>query len=181
MGKSRSWEPVIDGETARIPLTQGKWAVIDLEDLPLLLGPPWQAYQPNLREDRFYASSRLPGPRSSLRRKMHRVILGLDRGDRRMVDHRDGNGLNNRRSNLRLATPGENCANQRPQVGRTSQYKGVSWDNRNRKWAVGVKRGDVRRRGYFLDEVEAAAAHDRWALELHGEFARLNFPEEMQA
>jgi hypothetical protein len=99
--------------------------------------------------------------RSSPRGKtllMHREILGLSHGDPRRVDHIDGNRLNNRRSNLRIATPGENQQNRRLNANNTSGYRGVMWDRINQKWRA---KAQLNGRSYHLgeyDAVEEAAA-----------------------
>jgi len=104
---------------------------------------------------------------------MHRVILP----DAEEVDHINGNGLDNRRANLRPATGIENRRNRRRSRKNTSGYAGVSWDKVNRKWYAYITAdGRMRALGRFDTAEEAALARDRAALELHGEFARLNFP-----
>jgi hypothetical protein len=104
---------------------------------------------------------------------MHRLVLGFPE----RVDHINHNTLDNRRSNLRDVSRNMNAANQLPQTGRSSRYKGVSWKQENRKWIAGIK-VDQRRihLGYFLDEEEAARAYDAAALAMFGEYAYLNFP-----
>lgn len=90
------------------------------------------------------------------------------------IDHIDGDGLNNRRTNLRWATQSQNFANRRPMEG-TSKFKGVS--RFRRKWQVKVKLNrESHWVGLFDDEVEAAKAYDAAAIRLFGEYARLNFP-----
>lgn len=89
------------------------------------------------------------------------------------VDHRNGNGLDNRRENLRPATHRQNLANQRPQVGRSSRFKGVSWDVGRSKWRAYIDKPQ-RHLGRFSDEIEAVRAYNFAALEAWGEFALLN-------
>lgn len=91
-----------------------------------------------------------------------------------MTDHENGNGLDNRRQNLRDCTRSQNNANRRS-TGR-SAYLGVSPCERSGKWrAVINKEGTYKSLGYFDSEIDAALAYDRAAMKLHGEFARLNF------
>jgi len=107
---------------------------------------------------------------------MHREILGLsDRNQH--VDHINGDGLDNRRSNLRIATNAENNRNHRkPSNALTSLYKGVSWHKLSRKWQAQITfNGKKRYLGLFIDELAAARTYDKAAKELHGEFARLNW------
>lgn len=108
---------------------------------------------------------------------MHRLILGLS-DPATEGEHRDGDGLNNRRNNLRVATHPQNCKNQRKRVTNTSGFVGVHWHARLRKYrariTVNYQRISV---GCFDSAEEAARARDAKATELHGEFARLNFPK----
>lgn len=113
----------------------------------------------------------LPKPGGGTR-FLHRVLLGEPPCE---VDHRNGNGLDNRRSNLRLATHAQNLANTRPRIGTSSRFKGVSWFRSKRRWEayICVER-QKRRLGYFHDEEAAARAYDAAALEAWGEFALTN-------
>jgi hypothetical protein len=150
-----------------IPLTQGRYAIVDDCDwLPLMLMGKW-CYSEG------YAV------RCSPKVKMHRAILelaghdltGLD------VDHKSGEGLDNRIVNLRPATHAENVANSRKRSDSTSGFKGVSYFKRTRKWRVQIRvKGKQTHVGYFTDKIEAAKAYDAAALTHFGEFARLNFP-----
>jgi hypothetical protein len=111
---------------------------------------------------------------------MHRQIMQPPKG--MLVDHADGNKANNCRLNLRICTRQENQRNTAKHGGTTSRFKGVSFDRRLRKWGAAIQAGGKRIwLGYFTDEAEAARAYDRAAVELFGEFARLNFPEEWPA
>lgn len=154
-----------------IPLTQGKVAVVDEEDFDRLNKHKWYACK---NGNTFYAlrKSNVNGKRLTI--LMHREILGLKPGDPG-VDHRDGNGLNNRRKNLRLASHEQNGMNRRRNKNGTSRFKGVYWEKNHRKWHVRIKfGGKYVHIGYFDSEEDAARAYDEKAKELFGEFARLN-------
>jgi hypothetical protein len=107
---------------------------------------------------------------------MHRLLLKVT--DKQKVDHENGNGLDNQRGNLRIATRSQNSANSRKHRRETSsQFKGVNWIKT--KWRAYITANGVRHwLGYFDDEVAAAMAYDVAAREYFGEFARLNFPDK---
>ncbi len=152
--------------TRYIPLTQNLYALVDAEDYEGLTEYKWYAAF-GLRGRVYAKRSTRPGPVS-----MHRLIMNPPKG--MVVDHINGNGLDNRRCNLRLCTMQENAWNRRPRVEKTSsRFKGVY--PCGDKWLAQVGR---QRLGLFDDEVEAAKARDRKARELHGEHAWLNFSPE---
>lgn len=160
--------------TVEIPLTRGLVAIVDQEDAARVLAlGPWSAFP---RGRNWYGRRTVryeDGRGGSL--YLHRVILDVPR-----VDHINGDGLDNRRANLRSATHADNMRNSRRRSDNTSGYKGVSasgW-----RWVARVY-VDSRRLhlGTFASPEEAARAYDAAALELHGEFARLNFPKEKSA
>lgn len=111
---------------------------------------------------------------------LSRLILSAVSGQ--IVDHINGNRLDNRRENLRLATHTENGRNRRISINNTSGFKGVTYCKALNKWIAQIEiKVDSNRKGisigYFANKVEAAKAYDAKALELFGEFAKLNFPE----
>ena len=106
---------------------------------------------------------------------LHRSITGCPDG--LVVDHINGDTLDNRRSNLRICTRGENARNQQLSCSNTSGFKGVT--RSGPKWHAQISAGPGKRRvhiGNFKTPVEAAMAYDAAARKYHGEFARLNFP-----
>jgi hypothetical protein len=91
------------------------------------------------------------------------------------VDHINGDGLDNRKSNLRLATRAQNGCNLRPQQGKSSRFKGVAWHVCG-KWRAHISPNRTQiALGLFDDEIDAALAYDMAALAQFGEFARPNF------
>lgn len=166
-----SWEPVpVEGDDSAIgvPLTQGRIAVIDSADMALVTPFIWSLRHRNHTD---YAETRT-GNRLLL---MHRLIMAAD--DDHDVDHRDGNGLNNRRGNLRLATRSQNLCNRRRPANTSSRFRGVCFDKQTGRWTAQIGRdGKCKRLGRFVTEEEAALAYDSAARQLHGEFATVNFP-----
>ena len=168
------------GEAFRIiPLTKGLVAIVSPEDYERLAKYKWHS----ARHGRSIYAQTGTGSKKAGKRKrhlimMHRMVMGVE--DDRYVDHANHNGLDNRPTNLRIATWAENCWNKRKPLGESSsQFKGVMWDKRRSIWQVmmGYK-GKKIFIGYYDDEIEAAKAYDAKAKELYGEFAALNFPEE---
>lgn len=153
-----------------IQLTQGQEALVDDEDYDKVAKYKWRA---KWGGQCFYAV-RMPwnkGKRHEI--KMHRFIL--DAPGNMLVDHRNYNGIDNRRSNLRLCSHSQSQYHRRSHKG-TSRFKGVSLRKKNKKWYAQIKH---KRKaiwiGEYKDETKAAKAYDRKAKELFGEFAHLNF------
>jgi hypothetical protein len=160
--------------TISIPLNQGKYALIDEDDFALVSQYNW--FLQGLGPYHSYAIRNLPIGSDKKIESMHRFLMNA--ADDIEVDHINGDGLDNRRQNLRLATRSQNMANQKKKEGTTSRYKGVSWRKVERKWRAYIKCDKQNRHlGYFHSEIEAALAYDRAARELFGKFANLNFPD----
>lgn len=112
----------------------------------------------------------------AMRRKgyLHRAIFG-DEINGLVVDHKNGNKLDNRRNNLRACTHQQNICNQKLRADSTSGFKGVSWDKKRQKWRAYIRlHGKHKSVGRYADKLEAAAAYNREAKRVYGEFARLN-------
>lgn len=165
-GQTPEYQP--ESNTYLIPLTKGYRAIVDACDI-------------DLAQETWYASdSRGSGPayarrvgkrRESIR--LHRVImtrvLGRELTECELVDHIDGNTMNNRRSNLRVATHAQNVRNAR---GRTGAYKGTRWNKLTNRYTAEIQAAGVRKYlGSFATAKEAHEAYVKAAIELHGEFA----------
>jgi HNH endonuclease len=160
-----------------IPLTRGKWAIIDIQDSAKVVGYRWQARKMG---PLWYAQTparKKDGTLTSIR--MHQVIMGAPPPGRE-VDHISSDGLDNRRCNLRWATHQQNLHYKRKRSdGKTSKAKGV-WrvkykNGRLGRWAAQIQHNGCKRHlGNFRSEQEAAAAYDRAAHAAFGEFAWLN-------
>ena len=166
----------IEGNVAYVPLTQGYEAIIDAADVPLVEGHNWCA-NVRLRKDKsiwsVYALTNAPVVNGKRRPSilMHRVIAGTP--DHMVADHRDGNGLNNRRKNLRNATQAQNRLNSKVRCDNASGVKGVVWDKPRGKWRASIKiDGEAIHLGRFDDIGSAAAAYARASAALHKDFGR---------
>lgn len=106
---------------------------------------------------------------------MHRQILGILTKSNLEIDHRNGDGLDNRKENLRIATRSQNNMNRTKGVRNSSQYKGVSWHEVAGKWvAYAGTRKNLKYLGLFINEIDAALAYNEAVSKLYGEFAHLN-------
>lgn len=158
-----------DGTTS-VPLGRGYTAIIDTDDVDRVRGIRWTAVKSGRR---VYACSNTTVYKGMLHRLIANAPDGVD------VDHWDGDGLNDRQSNLRIATRSQNMVNVPLRTNNQSGYVGVSWHRDARKWRSAIKHDDRQiHLGLFASKEEAARAYDVKAWELFGEFARLNFPDE---
>lgn len=152
----------------KIELTRGYVAIADDEDADLLLPHKWTTLRVT---DRHVYAFRKVAKRAVL---MHRVITGAVKGQ--VVDHINGNTLDNRRNNLRLCTHAQNMTNRAGTRGSKSKFKGVTQSKRRWVACIGGSRNSRQYLGIFATEEEAAAAYDIAAVLRYGEFACLNFP-----
>lgn len=161
------------GDSKKIPLTQGKFAIVDENKYEELSKYKWQA----LKNGNTYYARRCDYVNGETKIiYMHRQILGAKQGEE--VDHVNHNGLDNRVCNVRKCTRSQNSQNRKPQKKEnTSKYKGVNWQKRDCLWQAQIKKnGTTIHIGSFNNEIDAATAYDVKAKELFGEFAHLNFP-----
>jgi hypothetical protein len=173
----------VDGELCRqVPLTKNQYAVVNIEDYDFLMQWLWRASWIESMGG-YYAVRGVKdetGKRVSV--YMHRLLLGCS-DDSLETDHKNGDGLDNRRSNLRPSTHRQNSCNRRKLLrNNTSGYRGVT--RNHGKWIAQIKdsSGDkpiTRVLGRYINPEDAARAYDAVALILHGDFARLNFPAEV--
>ena len=154
-----------------IPLTRGRVTLVDDADFEWLNQWKWR-WQPDPPRVGYAARSiRRNGKHTSV--MMHRLILEAPSG--MVTDHRNRNGLDNRKANLRLCTRSQNRTNSKKQRGCASRFKGVHWNRDRRKWQARIgPRSKRQHLGFFDDERAAARAYNAAAVEHFGEFARLN-------
>lgn len=149
-----------------IPLSQGKVALVDAEDYERVSKYKWFA---NRRGVLWYAI------RTDGRTSLHCFLM--DAPKHLLVDHKNGDGLDCRRKNMRVATKAQNGMNRRIAADNTSGFKGVY--RRGKKWAAQIYLNKERHYlGAWQTPEEAARAYDEAAKRLFGEFARLNFPDD---
>ena len=154
-------------ETVTIRTKEGDEILIDAADYHLVGGYKWRTFRGFNGNKQPYARA-LIGPDWIL---MHRFLLNAPKGSE--VDHWNGNGLDNRRKNLRFATATQNRRNQRKTRG-SSQFKGVT-SYRNGRWRASIKaNGKHLHLGYFKTEKSAALAYNEAAQQHFGDFARIN-------
>lgn len=158
--------------TKLIPLTQGKFAVVDAEDFEYLNQWKWFYFKPPHSNIGYARRTKHSGTKT-IGILMHREILGNPKGIK--IDHRNRNGLHNWKNNLRPSTHSENMCNQISHKGSSSKYRGVHWHKEHKKWGgIIIKNKKRYWLGYFKTEKEAALAYNDAAPKYHGEFARLN-------
>lgn len=171
----------------RISLTQGRYTLVDAADLERISAYRWHLKVQRANPGKFYAQTTIrltsgrAGKKTSI--QLHRFILDAQPGQ--VVDHINGDPLDNRRANLRICTVRENSTNVvRSKNRKRGGFKGVSWNPNAGKWEAGIAAGEVRANGkrrrlylgLFVDPGDAARAYDAAALKYFGEFAALNFP-----
>lgn len=153
--------------TTEIELTQGQFAVIDKQDIDLVCGSSWFAIK---AKNTYYAMRAYKkNEEKSGNVFMHRIILQTTQ----LVDHKDGNGLNNSRSNLRPCTYSQNQWNRKLNKNSTSGFKGVSFYKPSGRWLACIRANkEYIHLGYFDTPEEASLAYYEAAIYLHGNFAR---------
>jgi hypothetical protein len=156
----------------KIKLTQGKFALVN--DLDYKFLTQWKWYTRKCGTT-WYAARAIRSESAICTIYMHRVILErTGHANFRQTDHRNGDGLNNQRRNLRPATHTQNQQNRRPQINE-SGYKGVSWDTPNKNWRAQIRlNGKLKNLGNYRNKLDAAKAYNKAAKKYFGKFARVN-------
>ncbi len=157
-----------------IPLTQGKFTMVDDEDFEFLNQHKWCVERNGKTNSHYYAVRANPLKRGLAQLRMHRIIMNTPAGME--VDHIDHDTLNNQKYNLRNVTHKQNVQNTSSWVKCRSAYRGVSFETSRQKWTAKIKVNQkTLNLGRFYDEKEAAKAYDEAAKRHFGEFANLNF------
>lgn len=161
-----------------LPVGHGKFTQVDSDCGPEVLQHGWSLGSPTSTGQRYAVrKSRKCEGLSQSHVRLSAVVAGSK--SPQMVDHINGDALDNRRQNLRLCVSAQNQRNrQKTPLPTSSRYKGVSRTKRERgKWAAHIEKGGKKTHlGVFGDETDAARAYDAAAREFFGEFARCNFP-----
>ena len=159
-----------------IQLTQGKVALVDDEDFERVNQFKWSARK-SKNGNVWYAMRGVGDGSIKKTIYLHAYIMG-DNPHRAKIDHRDNNGLNDQKYNLRFCTNQQNIMNSKPHLNSVSIYKGVYWRKDKERWVARIWLCGIRIHcKHFVSEIEAAKQYDIWATELFGKFAYLNFPE----
>jgi len=155
----------------KIKLSQNLYAIVDDEDFDKLNLYKWSATKQHKTYYAIRAFKKTDGVRTTIR--MHRSIMSAP--ETMQVDHLNSNGLDNRKSNLRLCNNAENNRNRGKYITNTSGYKGVSWNKQHNKWRsqifVDYKTVFL---GYFQELKDAVQAYDEGAKKYHKNYAKLN-------
>lgn len=154
-----------------IALTQGMAALVDDEDYEYLSQFKWQVM---VRSYTSYAVRCLWKEGKQYASYMHRELMNNPKG--LQIDHIDGNGLNNQKSNLRLCTTSQNQMNSKPRKNTQSGFKGVRWNRSNKKWESSLRiNGENKYLGLYSQKEKAAIAYDNAAKQFFKEFSRTNY------
>lgn len=150
---------------------KGMFALVDEDDYERVNQLKWYPDKGNLTK---YAGTFTFINGKPVHVALHRLIMGLSKGDGKEIDHINGNGLDNRKQNLRVCTRGENLRNSKFRKG-SSSHRGVHLHKGSKKWYAQIRFDNKKHYlGSFDCEIEAAEAYNNAAKEHHGEFATLN-------
>lgn len=153
-----------------IQLTQGKVALVDDDDFEYLNQFKWHIYKQN--RNSFYARTIVYENKKRIAILMHRLLIKCDN---KIIDHISGDGLDNRKCNLRICERHQNALNRKKNMNNLSGFKGVSWFKSSQKWRAQIQyKKIVYHLGVFEKRIDAARAYNEAAVKYHGEFANLN-------
>lgn len=166
---AKAYLTIVRTMAKEIELSKGLQAIVDDDDYEVISAHKWYAHSDT--RGKTYAATRIMGDLVY----MHRLIL--DSEDDKKIDHINGNGLDNRKENLRATSALENSRNKSKQKNTSSKYKGVTKVSNGWKAHISINNKDIHI-GYFKTEDDAARAYDSRAIEEFGEHAKLNFDAE---
>jgi len=161
----------------RIYLGDGEFTILDPKDYYLYSRFKWSVAG---HDGKFYAVRGIKTGRKKMKlERLHRIIINAPDG--LFVDHKNGNSLDNRRDNLRLATSSQNHCNKIIDKSKSSsQYRGVIFRKKSGRYIAQITYKETNHYlGSFDNEIDAAKAYDAAARKHHGDFARLNFPQDL--
>lgn len=173
---SSTFVKIAGKRVCKIPLSQGLFALIDVEFLAVVQQYSWSAYR---HSHTYYAGTKARSADGARRTLYLHGLIWLLLSNTGQADHKNNNGLDCRARNLRPGPQNLNRANSRKTAHKSSRYKGVSWNKNAGKWEVRIKvANNSKYLGCFseAEEKSAAFAYDRAALKAWGKYANLNFP-----
>ena len=157
----------------KIKLTQGQYAIVDDDIYQTLSQYKWCVWYCPSTKGYYAERSKYIGNGKQKILYMHRVILNAQKGQ--MIDHINGDTLDNRKENLRFATYSQNLANSKIRKDNTSGYKGVRWHKRDKIWMAYIRYQNKHiHLGSYKDKKETALAYNEAAKKYFGEYAKLN-------
>lgn len=166
----KEWKPIDRGDYYDIPLTKNKFSKIDKSDYEIICNFGWYYAA---RSGYAYSGSINNCSKENTRKVMHRYIMNVSSSNIQ-IDHINGDRLDNRRSNLRLATNAENSRNGYIRKDNKSGHRGISFDSSRNKWFAEICKDKKRYRKRFKYKEDAIAWYKEKAIALFGEFCALD-------